>query len=151
LFKDRAGIDMVHVPYRGGGQALTAVMAGETPIYFAPVAAAMPHLHSRLRAVAVTALNRLPMLHEVPTVAEYGFSGFEAGNSYGLMVPAGTPPDTIAIIHRAAIATLTKLNKRLNDIAYIPGGNRPEEYGAQIKADILKVSNIYHRLGLTPN
>jgi tripartite-type tricarboxylate transporter receptor subunit TctC len=151
LFKEWAGVDLVHVPYRGGGPALTAVIAGETPVYFAPVAAAMPHLQSRLRSIAVTALKRLPMLQEVPTVAEYGFNGFEAGNSYGLVVPAGTPPDTIAIIHRAAITTLTKLNKRLNDLAYIPGGNRPEEYAAQIKADIQKVTNIYHRLGLAPN
>ncbi len=151
LFKDAAGIELVHVPYRGGGPALTAVMSGETPIYFAPVAAAMPHLQARLRAIAVTALKRLPMLNDVPTVAEYGFKGFEAGNSYGLLVPAGTPSENIAVLHRAAISALGKLNKRLNDLAYIPNGNKPEEYAAQIKLDIQKVSAIYQRLGLRPN
>ena len=151
LFKDAAGIELVHVPYRGGGPALTAVMSGETPIYFAPVAAAMPHLQARLRAIAVTALKRLPMLNDVPTVAEYGFKGFEAGNSYGLLVPAGTPSENIAVLHRAAISALGKLNKRLNDLAYIPNGNKPEEYAAQIKLDVQKVSAIYQRLGLRPN
>lgn len=151
LFKDAAGIDLVHVPYRGGGPALTAVMSGETPVYFAPVAAAMPHLQARLRAIAVTALKRLPMLSEVPTVAEHGFKGFEAGNSYGLLVPAGTPPENIAVLHRAAVAALGRLNRRLNDLAYIPNGNRPEEYAAQIRADVQKVAAIYQRLGLKPN
>lgn len=151
LFKERAGVNLVHVPYRGGGPALTAVMAGETPVYFAPVAAAMPHLQGRLRAVAVSALQRLSMLREVPTVAESGFPGYEAGNWYGLMVPAGTPPETIAIIHRAALTALNKLNKRLNELAYIPVGSRPDEYAAYIKAEIQKVETIYRRLGLTPN
>jgi tripartite-type tricarboxylate transporter receptor subunit TctC len=151
LFKERAGVNLVHVPYRGGGPALTAVMSGETPVYFAPVAAAMPHLQGRLRAVAVSALKRLSMLREVPTVAESGFPGYEAGNWYGLMVPAGTPPETIAIIHRAALTTLNKLNKRLNELAYIPVGNRPDEYATYIKAEIQKVETIYKRLGLTPN
>lgn len=151
LFKERAGVDLVHVPYRGGGPALTAVMAGETPVYFAPVAAAMPHLQGRLRAVAVSALQRLSMLREVPTVAESGFPGYEAGNWYGLMVPAGTPPEIIAIVHRAALTALNKLNKRLNELAYIPVGNRPDEYAAYIKAEIRKVETIYRRLGLTPN
>jgi tripartite-type tricarboxylate transporter receptor subunit TctC len=67
------------------------------------------------------------------------------------MVPAGTPPETIAIIHRAALTALNKLNKRLNELAYIPVGSRPDEYAAYIKAEIQKVATIYHRLGLTPN
>lgn len=151
LFKERAGVNLVHVPYRGGGPALTSVIAGETPIYFAPVAAAMPHLQSRLRAVAVSALQRLAILRDVPTVAESGYPGFEAGNWYGLMVPTGTPPETIAIIHRAALTALNKLQKRLHELAYIPVGSRPDEYAAYIKAEIQKVAATYQRLGLTPN
>lgn len=151
LFKERAGIDLVHVPYRGGGPALSAVITGETPVYFAPVAAAMPHLQGRLRAVGVAALQRLPILRDVPTVAESGFPGYEAGNWYGLMVPAGTPPETIAIIHRAALSALNKLSKRLNDLAYTPVGSRPDEYGAYVRAQIQNVTAIYQRLGLTPN
>jgi tripartite-type tricarboxylate transporter receptor subunit TctC len=151
VFKERAGVDLVHVPYRGGGQALTAVLSGETPVYFAPVAAAMPHLQSRLRAIGVASLQRLPMLPQVPTVAEAGFPGYEAGNSYGLMAPAGTPPEIIAVINRAALAALTRLNKRLLDIAYIPVGNRPDEYAAYLKVEVQKVAAIYQRLGLTPN
>jgi tripartite-type tricarboxylate transporter receptor subunit TctC len=151
VFKERAGIDLVHVPYRGGGPALTAVLSGETPVYFAPVAAAMPHLPTRLRAIGVASLKRLPMLREVPTVAEAGFPGYEAGNSYGLLAPAGTPPEIITVINRAALSALNKLHKRLLDIAYIPVGNRPEEYGAYLKTEIQKVAAIYQRLGLTPN
>ena len=130
---------------------MTAVLSGEVSIYFAPVAAALPHLQSRLRAIAVTALKRLPMLREVPTVAESGFNGFEAGNSYGLVAPAGTPSEPIAILHRGVVTTLTKMTKRLNDLAYIPSGNKPEEFAIQIKADVQKATNIYRRLAVTPD
>lgn len=151
IFKERAGINLVHVPYRGGGPAVTAILSGETPVYFAPIATAMPHVPTRLRALGVSSHKRVSTLPDVPTVAELGYPGYEAGNSYGIVVPAGTPPETVSAIHRAALAALKKLDKRLTDLAYIPGGNKPEEFAAQIKSDVQRVSGIYRRLGIQPN
>lgn len=150
LFKERAAVTMVHVPYRSGGGAITAILSGEIPVYFAPVATALPHVPARLRPLAVTTLKPLPLLPQVATVAELGYPGYEAGNWYGLLVPAGTPPETIAAIHRAAAAALKKLDKRLNDLAYLPVGSRPDEYGAYIRAEMHKVASIYKRLGIAP-
>jgi tripartite-type tricarboxylate transporter receptor subunit TctC len=102
------------------------------------------------RAIGVASLQHLPMLRQAPTVAESRFPGYEAGNSYGLVARAGTPPDIIAVINRAALTALAKLNKRLLEIAYIPVANRLDEYAAYLKVEILKVASIYQRLGLTP-
>ncbi len=126
-------------------------MSGETPVYFAPVATVMAHLQSRLRPLAVTTLQRLPLLPNVPTVAELGYPGYEAGNWYGIVVPAATPPEIIGAIHRASGQALQRANKRLAELAYIPVGNRPDEYAAYIKSEMQKYASTYKRLGLTPN
>ena len=152
LFKGRAGVDMLHVPYKGGGEALNAVVSGETSVYFAPVATGLPQIRQgRLRALAVTSTTRLTLLPEYPTVAETGFPGFEAGNWYGLVVPARTPKDLIATIHSAAIATLKKpdIAKRLSDLGYVAIGSRPEEFGAFMKSEIDKLGAILRKLGVT--
>ena len=151
MFKERAGVNMVHVPYRSGGAAITAILSGESPVYFAPVATALPHLGTRLRPLALTTLQRLPLLADVPTVHELGYGGFEAGNWYGLLVPAATPPETVAAINRAAVTALKRVTKRLNELAYIPVGSRPDEYAAYIKAEMQKVARIYERLALKPS
>ena len=151
LFKGRAGINLAHVPYRGGGAALTAVIAGEAPIFFAPVASALPFVREgRLRALAVTSAKRLPLLPELPTVAESGYPGYECGNWYGLMAPVRTPRATLATIHRAALSALNKpeMNKRLSELGYIAVGDRPEEFAAYIKSEIEKLAKVVRELNL---
>lgn len=139
LFKMMAGVDLMHVPYKSGGEALTAIISGETSIYFAPFAVALPHIREkRLVPLAVTSKQRVPLLPDYPTVAESGYPGYQAGNWYGIMVPVKTPKETIAIIRNAALTALKnpETSKRLSDLGYIPIGDKPEEFAAHIRSEI---------------
>ena len=151
IFKDIAGIDMVHVPYRGGGEALTSVMSGETSVYFAPVSISQPFIkEGRLRPLAVTTAQRLPALPAYSTIAELGYPGYLVGNWYGLMVPAKTPKETIATIRTAALSVLKEpdASRRLRDLGFVPLGDRPEEFGAHVKSEIERLGRIVRRAGL---
>ena len=152
LFKSMAAVNMVHVPYRGGGESLTAVISGEAPVFFAPIATTLQHVQQgRLRALAVTSGKRISLLPGLPTVAESGYPGYESGNWYGLLAPAKTPKDTIAIIRNAAVNALNKpdMGKRLLDLGYIVVGDQPEEFAAFIKSEISAMGKIVRDLGLT--
>ncbi len=152
LFNGQAGIKMLHVPYKGGGPALNAVIAGEVTVYFAPLGVAMPHLHSgRLWPLGVTTLKRLPLLPDLPSVAESGLNGYESGNWFGLMVPAKTPREIVVSLHAAALAVLRSplTIKRLSDLAYVPVGNAPEELAAHIRIEVERLGKIVRRLNLS--
>ncbi len=154
LFKAVAGVDMLHVPYRGGGEAITAVISGETSIYFAPMSTGLPPVRAgRLRPIAVTSATRLPLMPELPTVAESGYPGFETGFWFGLVAPAKTPKEIIAAIHGATVAVLKRpeVNKRMQDIVFAPIGDQPEEFAAFIKSEIEKWGKIIRAMGLTAN
>jgi tripartite-type tricarboxylate transporter receptor subunit TctC len=154
LFKSVAGVDMLHVPYRGGGEAITAVVSGETPVYFAPLSAGLPQVRAgRLRPLAVTSTKRLSLMPELPTVAESGYPGFESGFWYGLVVPAKTPRETIATIREATVAALKRpeVSKRMQDIVVAPVGDQPEEFAAFVKSEIEKWGKIIRATGLTAN
>jgi tripartite-type tricarboxylate transporter receptor subunit TctC len=154
LFKTMAGVDILHVPYRGGGEAITAVVSGETPVYFAPLSTGLPQVRSgRLRPLAVTSAKRLPLLPELPTIAESGYPGFESGFWYGLMVPAKTPKEIIATIREATVAALKRpdVSKRMQDIVVTPIGDPPEEFAEFIKSEIEKWGKIIRATGLTAN
>ncbi len=152
LFKRQAGVNLLHVPYRAGGEALTAVLSGEVSVYFAPLATALPQIQrGRLRLLAVTSAKRLPLLPEYPTVAESGYPGYEFGNWYGFLVPAKTPKETIATIRGATVSALNNpgVSKRLTDLGYLSIGDQPEEFGAHIKSEIVKLAKIIKALNLT--
>jgi len=139
LFKLQARIDLLHVPYRGGGEALTSVISGETSVYFAPLASTLPIVQQgRLRPLAVTGTRRMALLAELPTVAEAGFPGYESGFWHGLMVPARTPRETITVIRAAAVKALNDpaIVRRFNDLGYVPAGGQPEEFAAYLKSQI---------------
>ena len=109
LFRQRAGLDMVHVPYKGGGPALIDVMGGQVPVYFANMASALPHVkNGKLKALAVTGAQRSPAAPELPTVAESGMPGYQVYEWNAIFAPAGTPP---AIINRlqAEIAKVVRI------------------------------------------
>lgn len=152
LLKGQSGIDLLHVPYRGGGGALNAVIAGEVSVYFAPVGVALPNIQDRrLRALAVTTANRVALMPELPTVAEAGVPRYESGNWYGLLVPAKTPPDTISAIRGAVVAALGNAvtNRRLNDLGYVPIGNTPEAFWAHVRSEIDRLGKIVRAFNLT--
>ena len=152
LFNGQAGIRMLHVPYKGGGPALTAVIAGEVGVYFAPIAVTMPHLQSgRLRPLGVTSLKRVALAPEVPTIAESGLKDYQSGNWYGLMVPAKTPKDVVMRLHAAAVAVLSSAatQKRLNELAYIPTAGEPEELDAHLRREIERLGRIVRAMKLS--
>lgn len=155
MFKRQAAIDMLHVPYRAGGEALTAVISGETSVYFSPVAGALPQLkQGRLRPLAVTSSKRITLMPELPTVAESGFTTlakFESGNWYGIVVPAKTPRDIIDRAHKASLAALNNptISKRLTDLGFVLIGNTPEDFGAYFKPEIEAWGKIVRDLKLS--
>ncbi|MBI2292459.1 MAG: tripartite tricarboxylate transporter substrate binding protein [Betaproteobacteria bacterium] len=154
LFKTVAGVDMLHVPYRGGGEAINAVVGGEAPVYFAPLATGLPQVRSgRLRPLAVTSTKRLPIVPELPTVAESGYPGFEFGLWFGLLAPAKTPKEIIATIRKATVAALNRpdVSKRMHDIVVTPIGDPSEEFAELIKSEIEKWGKIIRAAGLTAN
>ena len=152
LFKAQAGVNLLHVPYRAGGEALTAVLSGEVSVYFSPLATALPQVRQgRLRPLAVTAAKRVPVLPEYPTVAELGYPGYQSGNWYGLLVPAKTPKEIIAAIRAAAVAALNNetVARRLADLGYIAIGDQPDEFAAHIKAEIESLGRILREFRIT--
>jgi tripartite-type tricarboxylate transporter receptor subunit TctC len=154
MFKNQAGIDLLHVPYRGGGEAITSILAGETSVYFAPVSTALPHARSgKLRPLAVTTAKRLQLLADLPTVAEAGYPGYESGSWYGLLLPLKTPKQIVTAVHDASIKTLDlpDVRKRLVDLGYIVIGDQPEAFAAHIRIEIDKLAKIVQQSGATVN
>lgn len=152
LFKLTADVNLVEIPYRSGAPSLTAVIAGEVPVYFGPIATVLPHVREgRLRALAVSTASRLPTLPRLPTVAESGYPGYEAGNWHGLMVPARTPRQIIVTIREATVAVLNQpdVHRRLSDLGYTAIGDQPEEFTAFLKSDIAKWRNLIRQKGIT--
>jgi tripartite-type tricarboxylate transporter receptor subunit TctC len=145
LFKGRAGVDMLHVPYKSGGEAIIGVLTGEVSVYFAPFAVALPHVkEGRLRALAVTTAKRLPLAPDYPTVAELGYPGYQAGNWYGLVVPAKTPQEIVAVVHGATVNALNTpaVNKRLTDLGYVVIADQPAEFAAHLKSEIASLAKV---------
>jgi tripartite-type tricarboxylate transporter receptor subunit TctC len=102
MIKKRAGIDLVHVPYRGSAPALNDLLAGNVPLMMDSIVTGLPHVRSgALRALAVSTGRRSPLAPEIPTVAESGLPGFEASLWYGVVAPAKTPPEAVATLGKA--------------------------------------------------
>ena len=151
LFKEAAGIDLLHVPYKGGGPALASLIAGETSVSILALSATLAHVRSgRLRLLAVTSAKRVPMLAEYPAVAELGYPGFEFEVKHGLMAPAKTPKETIMTIHTAALIALKipSISKRIEDMGYMPIGNKPDEFAAHMNTEIANQGKLLRRLGV---
>ena len=152
LLKAQAKIDIVHVPYRGTGPALQDLIAGHVQMNFSSVSPVVPHIQSgAVRALGVSALKRTALLPDVAPISELGFPGFEASAWHGLVVPAGTPKDVIAIIHRGMMTTLNDpdLRKRFTELGIDTAGNTPDEFAAYIRSEIPKWSAIIKSVGIT--
>ena len=143
-------VDMLHVPYKGGGQAITAVVAGETSICFMPVSVGMPHYQQgRLRPIAVSSARRLAQLPQVPTIAET-IPGYEMVGWTGLLVPAKTPREVNEVARRAVVSVLNApdVQKRLDAVGYVVAGGQPEEMQAYLERDIVRYADLIRRLEL---
>jgi tripartite-type tricarboxylate transporter receptor subunit TctC len=144
LFKSQTKLDMLHVPYKGGGPAITSVVAGETVLYGAPFATALPFLkRGKLRALAVSSPKRLAAFPAYPAVAET-VPGYEFTAWAGLVVPSGTPKHAIDTLNNATIQALNKpeISKRLSALGYVPIGNQPHELTAAMKTEIEKMAKL---------
>jgi len=150
LFKTMTGVDMVHVPFKGGGPAVAALIAGEVQLAFADPLAALPAVKGgQLRALGVTAAKRSSGMPELPTIAESGVPGFDAPGWNGLLAPAGTPAPIIAKLHDSFVAALgtPSVRARLSEQAYDPVGSTPEAFGAFIATETEKWGKVIKAAG----
>ncbi len=154
LLNTLAGIKMVHVPYKGGGPAMTAAAAGETSLMIGPPATSMPHIQQgKLRGLAISSSKRSPEFPQYPTVAET-VPGYEFDGWYGLLAPARTPKAVMATLQRVTNATLNKphIIKLLNTAGYFPPpSDQSPEFGAFLKSEIAKLAKIIQQTGATAN
>ncbi len=150
MLKSLAGISMVHIPFKGGGPALVAVIAGEVQIMFATMPAAMPHVKSgKVKPVAVTTAKRSQAMPELPTIAESGVKGYEASTWYGLLAPARTPPVIVTRLHADTVKILAgPTRQRLEAQGFEPEGGTPAEFAAYIKTEIVKWAKVIKEAGI---
>ena len=153
LFKSMAGIDMVFVPYKGAAPANTDLIAGQIQLSFASTPGSVPLVKSgRLKALAVTSSKRIAKLPEVPTVAESGVRGYEAGVWYGVVAPAKTPREIIVRLNQeiAGILGERAARERMAANDFEPTVSSPEEFGAFIKREIDKWGRVVKATGVRP-
>ena len=151
MFKARAGIDIVHVPYKGGGPSISDVVAGNVQMTFEGTSILLPLIKAgRLRALAVTTPKRIPQLPDVPTMVESGFPNFVSTSWTGLLAPAHTPEPVIAKLNAAINEGLKtpELKTALERLSNEPLGGTPADFTAVIKGDLDKWSPIVNSLGL---
>jgi tripartite-type tricarboxylate transporter receptor subunit TctC len=141
LLKSLAGIDLVHVPYKGVGPALTDVIGGQIEAMMADVHLVAPHARSgRLRVLAVTSTGRSGVLPDIPTVSESGVTGYSAGTWFGLFAPARTPVSIVARLHDETTRILADpaLRERLSTQGIVPQPSSPEQLGAHLRSELAK-------------
>ncbi len=154
LFKKMAGVNLVSVPYKGGGPAVIDLIAGQVQVYFSTIPAALAQVQAgRLRGIAVTATRRVPLIPEVPTAAESGLPGFEVIGWFGLFAPAATPKPIIARLNTEinAVLKLAETQKRFSGDGLVPGGGTPEELGNFLRAEVAKWGALIRDAGLKGN
>jgi tripartite-type tricarboxylate transporter receptor subunit TctC len=153
LFRSMAGIEVVHVPYKGSGQSIVGLLSGELALMFAAVPTAMPHLKaSRVRGLGVTTSARSKALPDMPTIAQAGLPGYEATQWFGVLAPAGTPRAIIDRLHREIIAAL-----RAADVQQHLAGegaeivaSTPEQFGAYLASETAKWAKVIKAAGIKP-
>ena len=154
LFKKMAGVDLVHVPYKGGGPAMIDVMGGQIPVMFSTVTQVLPHVRSaRLKLVAVGADKRSPVVPDVPTFAEAGLPGYEVYGWWGIATPAGVPRDIRNRLTKifAEILRDPGTKKRLEAEAAEPREMEPEEFRTFIRDEVRKWTDLAKNAGLRVN
>jgi tripartite-type tricarboxylate transporter receptor subunit TctC len=151
LFKRMAGVEIVNVPYKGGGPAVIDLIAGQVQIFFSTIPAALQQVKAgRLRALAVTSSKRVTELPDMPTVSESGLPGFEVVGWFGLFAPAGTPKPVITRLNGELVKILgiPETRERLSGHGLIPGGGTPQELGQFLQAEIAKWGKLIKETGI---
>jgi tripartite-type tricarboxylate transporter receptor subunit TctC len=151
LFKKRAGVNMVHIAYKGGGPAAAAVLAGEAQVIFGSVASSMPHVRAgRLKALATTGIKRSKVAPELPTIAESGYPGFDVRSWYSLHVTAGTPMAIVNRIHSAVtgILELAAVQEAMARQGLEPETSTPQELAARIKKETAVWAGVINEAGI---
>ena len=152
-FRLSLGLDLVHVPYNGGGPAIAAVVGGHTPIGFSSPAASIPQIkEGNVRALAITRKTRSPILPDVPTMIEAGYPEIEGDSWVGILVPAGTPKDIISLLNREVVKIIAApdMKARLEELGYDPVASTPEEFAARIKVEIETWAKVIREAHLKP-
>lgn len=148
------GMFIPHIPYRGTGPMLTDLLAGRTQMTAVGVPALLPHIRSgKLRAIAVGSAHRVSVLPDVPTVAEMGYSGFETSQWYGILVPAGTPPDIVKRLQEESLKALksNSVTERFASDSAVGGGGPSSEFAAYIAQQQKVWKDIVLRAGVKPD
>jgi tripartite-type tricarboxylate transporter receptor subunit TctC len=150
MFTHLTGVELIHVPYKGSGPAITDLLAGQVLMMFDNIPSSLPHIKSgKLHALATTGAKRDPALPDLPTIAEAGVAGYESGVWFGLMAPAGTPKEMIARLNAEAVkgTKSPEFVKRMGDLGYnmIPG--TPEQMSELIKVEITRWTPIVKASG----
>jgi tripartite-type tricarboxylate transporter receptor subunit TctC len=154
LFKSMAGIDVLHIPYKGSSQALTDLLAGRISMIIDNMPGAIGFIRAgRLRALAVTGSKRSPALPDVPTIAEAGVPGYESLSWSGIAVAAGTPKDVIARLNREIAAVLAQpdIRDKFSQAGADPVGGSPQEFANHIRGEREKWSQLIRERGITVN
>jgi tripartite-type tricarboxylate transporter receptor subunit TctC len=150
MFLHLTGTDMIHIPYKGSGPAVSDLLGGQVMMMFDNIPSSLPHIKAgKLRALATTGARRDPALPDLPTMAEAGVPGYESGVWFGLMVPAGTPKEIIATLNAAALqaAKSPEFIKRMTDLGYNIIAGSPEDMAAMSKAEIARWTPIVKASG----
>ena len=154
LFNARAGTQMVHVPYKGAGPAITALLAGEIQVMFATAPLSVPHIKAgKLRAIAYNSTKRASFLPDVPTVIESGLNGTEMPPSWhGMLAPSKTPPAVIAQLHGEIQKAFrdAQMRERIVAIGLEPIGSSPEEYRKLVVSNIKRFAEVVKIAGVEP-
>jgi tripartite-type tricarboxylate transporter receptor subunit TctC len=145
LLKTMAGIEMVHIPYKGTADAVTSLLGGQVSVMFDAASSALPHIRSgRSRALAVSSPGRIASLPDLPTVAEAGLPGFEVGVWFGIQAPAGTPPEIVKRLNSEILRSLgvAEVRERLAGLGVDIVSSTPEEFAAFVKTEIAKWGKV---------
>jgi tripartite-type tricarboxylate transporter receptor subunit TctC len=152
MFESMAGIDMVHVPYKGLSPALTDLLSGQVQLMFSSVVAILPHIKAgKVRALAVTGTKRLASTPRLPTIAESGFPGYEASSWYGILAPAGTPRDIVTKLNAELSKALSQPEVRNSLLAEgaEPVGGTPEQFAAHIRSEKERLGRVIREAKIT--
>ena len=152
MFNHMAGVRLVHIPYKGAGPALAALLGGEVQLMIATLGSCLPHVRSgKLRDLAIAGERRSSLAPQVPTVAEAGVPGYAADSWYGLVAPRGTPPEIVNLLNREITAALDREEVRAQFVAlgFEPASSTPAQFADYLKSEIVKWGRVVKESGIS--